>query len=115
MLYAGGRVLRARQGAAHPAETEPDEAEGGRELPLVWLLVVCTLVVLVLYPPALRVSNMMTFGFDFGIVSRYSIPFAPLLTWLLLKVQPHPWLGRAAAVLALVSALTLSLSALSST
>jgi hypothetical protein len=58
---------------------------------------------------------MMTFGFDFGIVSRYSIPFAPLLTWLLLKVQPHPWLGRAAAVLALVSALTLSLSALSST
>ena len=118
VLYAGGRVLRARQGAAHPAETEPAEAEvaeGGRELPLVWLLVVCTLVVLVLYPPALRVSNMMTFGFDFGIVSRYSIPFAPLLTWLLLKVQPHPWLGRAAAVLALVSALTLSLSALSST
>jgi hypothetical protein len=110
LLHAGGRVLRTRQGAAHPAEL--DATDGGRELPLVWLLVVCTLVVLVLYPPALRVSNMMTFGIDFGIVSRYSIPFAPLLTWLLLKVAPHPWLSRVAAVLALVSAATLSLSAL---
>ena len=109
LLFVGGRVLRPRDDAPHPADVRTGEE---RKLPLVWLLTVSTLLVLVLYPPALRVSNMMTFGIDFGVVSRYSISFAPLLTWLLLKVQPHPWLGRVAATLALVSAATLSLSAL---
>jgi hypothetical protein len=55
------------------------------------LLGVATAAVLVLwaYPPVLRVTNALTFGIDYGIVSRYSMSLAPLLVVLVLKLVPQ--------------------------
>ena len=48
------------------------------------VLVFGSLLTILLYPPALRVSNALSFGIDFGIVTRYSMAFAPLLVLLVL-------------------------------
>ena len=53
------------------------------------LLAIGTLVTLLLYPVALRLSNVVTFGIDVGIVARYSIAFGPLLVILLLLRVPQ--------------------------
>jgi hypothetical protein len=64
-------------------------AVGEQTSPVVRLLAMGTLVTLVLYPPALRISNWITFGFDFPIVERYSNALAPLLVYLLLVLIPN--------------------------
>lgn len=43
------------------------------------LLALGTLLTVVLYPPALRISNWLNFGFDYPIVDRYSSALAPIL------------------------------------
>ncbi|TYL52525.1 hypothetical protein [Agromyces mariniharenae] len=53
------------------------------------LLAIGTLATIVLYPPALRISNWLTFGFDFPIVERYSNALAPLLVLLLVMLIPN--------------------------
>lgn len=45
-----------------------------------------TMITLILYPVALRFSNALTFGIDYGIVTRYSMAFAPLLVLLALTM-----------------------------
>ncbi|MGN7799940.1 hypothetical protein [Leifsonia sp. 22587] len=71
------------------------------------LLAFGTLLTVVLYPAALRVTNVLTFGIDVGIVARYSIAFGPLLILLLLLRVPqratHLVLG-AVGVVGMVSA-----------
>lgn len=62
------------------------------------LLAIGTLATLVLYPPALRISNWVTFGFNFGIVERYSNTLAPLLVLLALLLLPRTWYARALAI-----------------
>jgi len=65
----------------------------------------------VLYPVALRVTNTINFGFDYGIVDRYSIAFAPLLVLLLLLLVPGRLTGRLLAGLSLVCVLGLCVAA----
>lgn len=74
LVVVGGRALLG---------TRPDDA-ASRTIAIVPLLVVSTFVTLLLFPPALRVSNALNVGFDYPIVSRYAISFTPILLWLLL-------------------------------
>lgn len=55
----------------------------------VRLVAIGTIATLVLYPPVLRISNWITFGFDFPIVDRYSNSLAPLLVLVLLMLIPN--------------------------
>lgn len=63
-----------------------------------------TLATIVLYPPALRISNWLNFGFDFPIVERYSIAFAPLLAFLVLLLIRNTAMTRVLAVTGAVAA-----------
>ena len=63
-----------------------------------------------LYAPLLRVSNAMTFGFDFPIVSRYSTAFAPLLVLLLLAGIRSGTVLRVLAAAGTISLLGLSMA-----
>jgi hypothetical protein len=88
VVIAAGTVLRAR----HPGRAAAIDA--------LAIVVVATLVVLVLFPPALRMRNALDVGIDYAIVSRYAISFTPLLVWqLLLASRDRPWIARALAVL----------------
>jgi hypothetical protein len=69
------------------------------------LIAIATVVTIVLYPPALRVSNWLNFGFDFPIVDRYSIAFAPLLVMALLLTTRVRGLTTSLAVVAAISGL----------
>ncbi|MFC9559094.1 hypothetical protein [Agromyces sp. NPDC056965] len=69
------------------------------------LLAVGTLMTLVLYPPALRISNWITFGFNFGVVDRYSNNLAPLLVLLALLLLKNSWYARILAILGSVGAI----------
>ena len=63
------------------------------------------------YPVLLRVSNAINVGFDFPVVSRYSIGFTPLLMWLvLLECRHRPLVTRALAVLAIATPLAVGLA-----
>lgn len=64
-----------------------------------------TVATVALYPPALRIANWLNFGFDFAIVDRYSLAFAPLLVFLLLLLLRVRWLPTALAVIGVVSGL----------
>ena len=59
--------------------SSPDPAYGTTAL-----VAGATVVTVILYPPALRIANWLNFGFDFPIVDRYSLAFAPLLVFALL-------------------------------
>ncbi|HEX2896365.1 MAG TPA: hypothetical protein VHO29_20345 [Marmoricola sp.] len=67
---------------------ESTTAVGGRPaaktLPVAQMAVWSALAALILYPPALRIWLALSAGFEHGVVSRYSIAFTPLLTWLAL-------------------------------
>lgn len=88
VVIAGRTVLQARRrGHAGPIDA-------------LAVVVVSTLVVLVLFPPALRVRNGLDVGIDYAIVSRYAISFTPLLVWqLLLASRDRPRVARALAAL----------------
>ena len=61
------------------------------------------LLTFVLYAPVLRLSNYLTFGFDFGIVSRYSMGLTPVIVLVaLLLVRDRRFAGITAATSALV-------------
>lgn len=92
-------LVRRRSPLDEGAEPDSEPGPDGR---VEHLLAACTLVTLVLYPVALRISNTATFGFDYGIVNRYSIPFAPLLTLLVLLLVPGRLTSRVLATLAVV-------------
>lgn len=78
------RQLFNRQPVSHPPSGVGERSSGA-----VRLLAIGTIATLVLYPPALRISNWITFGFDFPIVERYSNALAPLLVFLLLMLIPN--------------------------
>lgn len=90
--------------AEAPAET--------RTIDPIRLVAGCALAGIALYPPALRLSNALNFGFDFGIVSRYSIAFSPLLIWLALDAVPDRRFARLLAVIALIAMVGISAAAL---
>lgn len=83
---------------------------GGPLSPAERLLAVGTLAGLMLYAPLLRVSNAMTFGLDFPIVSRYSTAFAPLLVLLLLASVRSGTVLRVLAAAGTVSLVGLSMA-----
>jgi len=65
-----------------------------------------TVVTVILYPPALRIANWLNFGFDFPIVDRYSLAFAPLLVLaLLLLLKEARGVPALLATVGIVSAL----------
>lgn len=64
--------------------------EGPRSLSPMRVLAFGTLVTIILYPAALRISNAFSFGIDYGIVTRYSMAFAPLLVLLVLVLVRQP-------------------------
>lgn len=76
-----------------------------RLLDPIVLLAIGTVATLVLYPPALRVSNWLTFGFNFGIVERYSNTFAPLLVLLALLLLQRGWYARVLAIIGSIGAI----------
>jgi hypothetical protein len=86
-------------------------AEEARVLQPMQLLTACTLAGVLVYPVLLRTSNAINVGFDFPVVARYSIGFAPLLVWLVLvAVQDRPLLTRGLAVVATASCLAVGLA-----
>lgn len=101
----GGLVLaltRRERGEEHPLAVGLSPGER--------VLALGTLAGLVLYPPLLRLSNAMTFGFDFPVTSRYSTAFAPLLVLLLLSSIRSRAALTVLATLGLVSLLGLSMA-----
>jgi hypothetical protein len=118
-LVIGATALLAFRGLRErgpgPADTTPDEParahededgserSGARTLRPMALLAAATLVGISLYPPALRLTNAVQAGVDFGIVTRYSMAFAPLLVWLaLLGTRHSPWFARILAAAAAI-------------
>ncbi|WP_404431835.1 hypothetical protein LG299_15510 [Microbacterium lacus] len=70
------------------------------------MLAAGTLLTIVLYPAALRVSNALNFGVEFGIVARYSMAFAPLLVLLALILIPQQRFAIVLAGLGIVGVIT---------
>ncbi|MDQ7878767.1 hypothetical protein Q9R08_12325 [Microbacterium sp. QXD-8] len=66
------------------------------------MLAAGTLLTIILYPAALRVSNALNFGVDFGIVARYSMAFAPLLVLLALLLVRRQAFAIVLAVIGVV-------------
>ena len=67
------------------------------------LVGVGVMLTFVLYAPVLRLSNYLTFGFDFGIVSRYSMGLTPgVVLVALLLVRDRRFAGITAAASACV-------------
>lgn len=56
----------------------------GRTVDTTRVVALGSLITLMLYPVALRVSNALNFGIDYPIVSRYSMPFASVIVLLVL-------------------------------
>lgn len=101
LAVVAGRALLRTRSADGPT----------RSIALLPLLVVSAFVTLLLFPPALRVSNWLNLGFDHPIVSRYAISFVPVLVWLaLLSTVERPVLARTLAVLGTVGALGISVA-----
>ena len=69
------------------------------------VLVFGSLLTILLYPPALRVSNALPLGIDFGIVTRYSMAFAPLLVLLVLVLVRQTRFQAVGAVLGAIGLL----------
>ncbi|MGH3690634.1 MAG: hypothetical protein ACRDT7_10800 [Microbacterium sp.] len=69
------------------------------------LVAIGSLVTVILYPPALRISNWLNFGFDFAIVERYSSALAPVLIISLLLLVRSVTLSRILAVIGILTAL----------
>lgn len=67
------------------------------------LLVVSLLLVVFLFPPALRLSNAMNFGVDFGIVARYLISLAPFAVLLAVQGLRGTGVPRFLAAISLVT------------
>ncbi|MBC2933233.1 hypothetical protein [Nocardioides sp. zg-1228] len=99
-------VLAGRRAAATDAQ-----AGAERTLSPTMLLAASTLVGIMVYPVLLRVSNALNVGFDYPIVARYSIGFAPLLVWLVvLLCHDRPLLTKGLAALAAVTPLAVGLA-----
>jgi hypothetical protein len=64
-----------------------------------------TLATLVLYPPALRVSNWVTFGFDYGIVDRYSNALTVILALLAILLLRRRAFHASIAAIGMVTAI----------
>lgn len=76
------------------------------------LLAASTLVGVLLYPVALRISNAVTMGIDHTVVWRYSMSFAPLMVLLCLMItKEHPWYARVLSVLGMLGVLALGVAA----
>jgi hypothetical protein len=100
------------------APSSDEDAEGTssrtqvrcRELRPLYMLAACAIAGVILYPPALYLSNALNFGGRSGIVSRYSTSFMPLLTYLVLLLVPGRLLPRALAVIGVVTVVGISVS-----
>ncbi|NYE35101.1 hypothetical protein F4692_000205 [Nocardioides cavernae] len=113
-VYAVLAVCTARFGA-HVLGRRHAGSEAGPGSPRTFsptaLLTACTLVGVMVYPVLLRVSNALNVGFDFPVVARYSIGFAPLMVWLvLLLVRGRPVVVVSLAALAAATPLAVGLA-----
>ncbi len=100
-------VVAAARGVTAPRAPRT----GARTIAVVPLLVISALVALLLFPPAMRISNALNVGFDYPIVSRYAMPFTPLLVWLVLLSSPtRPVLARGLALLGVGGVLGVALA-----
>ncbi|MBS2937262.1 hypothetical protein KDN32_05865 [Nocardioides sp. J2M5] len=103
----GCLVVAAARGATAPR----DPRTHARTIAVVPLLVLSSLVALLLFPPAMRVSNAVNLGFDYPVVARYAMSFTPLLVWLVLLSTPgRPALARALALLGVGGVLGVTLA-----
>lgn len=111
LVLASVRLIADLAHRKRPGTGEPPSAEVVRSIDPVTLLTACTVVGIVVYPVLLRVSNAVNVGFDYPVVSRYSIGFAPLLMWLvLLQIRERPVLTRGLAALAVLTPLAVGLA-----
>ena len=107
-------VLRIilRDGGVMSSALPPRAQARQRVLSPVYVLTAGTVGTLLLYPPALRLSNWLTFGFDFGIVGRYSIALSPLLVLLVLSLFNRRPFGVLLAAMGVVGSLGVVAAAL---
>jgi hypothetical protein len=114
------RPVAGADASTSPADEVRPDTSGGvadgaarpRQVRTIGVLATALLAGIVLYPPALRLSNALTAGVDNGIVARYSIAFAPLLLWVaLLATRPLRGYSRLLAGLGLLSVVALCVSA----
>lgn len=108
----GGRLVASVYAGRRRRDVDTEtRAETRRTLSPTAMLTACALVGLWAYPMLLRVSNGINLGFDHPIVDRYSIPFAPLLLWLvLLGARERPLVARGLAALATITSLAVGLT-----
>lgn len=120
LLAARGSTDGADPSTSTAGEVPPGSPDGAvasgttrpRQVRTLGVLAAALLAGIVLYPPALRLSNALTAGVDNGIVARYSIAFAPLLLWVaLLATRPLRGYSRLLAGLGLLSVVALCVSA----
>jgi hypothetical protein len=124
VAFGLGRAALRRTTADRPADpdgatdagTSADPAaapaQPTRRVRTIGVLAAALIVGILLYPPALRLSNALTAGVDNGIVARYSIAFAPLLVWVaLLATRDLRGYSRLLAGLGLLSVTALCVSA----
>ncbi|GAB3311284.1 hypothetical protein EK0264_10655 [Epidermidibacterium keratini] len=69
------------------------------------LVVLGSLLTVVAYPPAMRISQWLNFGINHGIVDRYSTALAPILVFVLLVLIGNRTFSRALAVVGMLTAL----------
>lgn len=101
------RVVTMRHRAQASAEESLLlESAVSREFDAHRMLALGTMVTIILYPAALRVSNALNFGIDFGIVTRYSMAFAPLLVLLALLLIRRRSFAALMAALGVVGLVT---------
>jgi len=105
-LIFGGLVFTVLRSNFDERTRFPHTAFTRRNLNPVHLLAIGTLAALILYPAAMRFSNVLTFGIDIGIVARYSIAFGPVLVILLLlrvRQRATHWLLSGAGAIGMIT------------
>ncbi len=106
LLYTAIAADFQRRSAVRALSEVPRRPTGTLSIDATYLVVVGTLITLVLYPVALRVSNALNFGIDHPIASRYSMPFAALIVLLLLCVVKQRRVRLVFAALGVVGVMT---------
>ncbi|HSN12641.1 MAG TPA: hypothetical protein VLS51_11090 [Propionibacteriaceae bacterium] len=91
VLVLGGLAAAVIGWAPSPVSLGEPSVQQGEPLARRDLVGVAAALLLVIwaYPPLLHVTNVLTFGFDYPIVARYSMSFTPLLVVLALLLLPR--------------------------
>jgi hypothetical protein len=104
--------LRTSPAVPDTGTVAPEDGVASRWHDPLLVVVAAQLVVFVLMPPLLRLSNAAVFGIDSGIVSRYELSLAPVLVLGILAIVRGRGLARVLATLSAVALGALALGAL---